>query len=88
VQKAGLSAQRPRPPVAGRCAGPSLYQLSGAFAEFERDCIRERVRAGMRNARYRVRPGLTPEKPQQRITLFTQPTEPLSLSTGKTGWAS
>jgi hypothetical protein len=24
---------------------------------------------------YRVRPRLTPEKPQQRITLFTQPTD-------------
>jgi DNA invertase Pin-like site-specific DNA recombinase len=29
--------------------------LSGAFAEFERDCIRERVRAGMRNARAKGR---------------------------------
>jgi len=28
-----------------------LYQSSGAFAEFERDCIRERVKAGLRNAR-------------------------------------
>ena len=28
-----------------------FYQLSGAFAEFERDCIRERVKAGLRNAR-------------------------------------
>ena len=31
--------------------GKLFYQLSGAFAEFERDCIRERVRAGLRNAR-------------------------------------
>ena len=31
--------------------GKLFYQLSGAFAEFERDCIRERVKAGMRNAR-------------------------------------
>jgi DNA invertase Pin-like site-specific DNA recombinase len=30
--------------------GKLFYQLSGAFAEFERDCIRERVRAGLRNA--------------------------------------
>src|SRR6266852_3074166 len=29
-----------------------------------------------------VRSCLTPEKPQQRITLFTQPTEPLAPSTG------
>jgi DNA invertase Pin-like site-specific DNA recombinase len=28
-----------------------LYQMLSAFAEFERDCIRERVRVGMRNAR-------------------------------------
>ena len=31
--------------------GKLLYQVLSAFAEFERDCIRERVRAGMRNAR-------------------------------------
>src|SRR6266436_5006354 len=31
---------------------------------------------------YRVHRRLTPEKPQQRIALFTQPTEPLPLSTG------
>jgi DNA invertase Pin-like site-specific DNA recombinase len=31
--------------------GKLFYQLSGAFAEFERDTIRERVRAGLRNAR-------------------------------------
>ena len=31
--------------------GKLFYQLSGAFAEFERDCIRERVRAGLRNAK-------------------------------------
>jgi DNA invertase Pin-like site-specific DNA recombinase len=31
--------------------GKLFYQLSGAFAEFERDCIRERVKAGLRNAR-------------------------------------
>jgi hypothetical protein len=31
---------------------------------------------------YRVYRRLTPEKPQQRIALFTQPTEPLPPSTG------
>ena len=31
--------------------GKLFYQLSGAFAEFERDCIRERVEAGLRNAK-------------------------------------
>jgi DNA invertase Pin-like site-specific DNA recombinase len=35
--------------------GKLFYQLSGAFAEFERDCIRERVKAGLRNARARGR---------------------------------
>jgi len=33
--------------------GKLFYQLSGALAEFERDCIRERVKAGLRNARAR-----------------------------------
>lgn len=31
--------------------GKLLYQMISAFAEFERDCIRERVKAGLRNAR-------------------------------------
>jgi DNA invertase Pin-like site-specific DNA recombinase len=31
--------------------GKLLYQVISAFAEFERDCIRERVMAGLRNAR-------------------------------------
>jgi len=35
--------------------GKLFYQLSGAFAEFERDCIRERVRAGLRNAKAKGR---------------------------------
>src|SRR5580658_7938604 len=34
----------------------------------------------------RVRPRLSPEKTQQRITLFTQTTEPLSSSTGIFTW--
>ncbi len=33
--------------------GKLMYQVISAFAEFERDCIRERVQAGMRNARTR-----------------------------------
>src|SRR5258707_2290724 len=33
-----------------------------------------------------VRSRLTPEKPQPRGTLFAQPTEPLSLSTGILAW--
>src|SRR6202166_2047032 len=33
-----------------------------------------------------MRPGLTPEKPQQRVTLFTHPPEPLSPSTGIFTW--
>ena len=33
--------------------GKLFYQLLGAFSEFERETIRERVKAGMRNARAR-----------------------------------
>ena len=33
--------------------GKLLYQMISAFAEFERDCIRERILGGMRNARAR-----------------------------------
>lgn len=36
--------------------GKLLYQVISAFAEFERDCIRERVMAGMRNAKAHGRP--------------------------------
>ena len=46
--------------------GKLLYQVLSAFAEFERDCIRERVRAGMRNARAKGRPIGRP--PQTRLT--------------------
>ncbi|MFQ5926779.1 MAG: recombinase family protein [Terriglobia bacterium] len=35
--------------------GKLLYQIISAFAEFERDCIRERVLAGLRNARAKGR---------------------------------
>jgi DNA invertase Pin-like site-specific DNA recombinase len=31
--------------------GKLLYQMLSAFSEFERDCISERVRSGLRNAR-------------------------------------
>ena len=34
-------------------SGRLFYQLLGAFAEFERETIRERVRSGMRNAKAR-----------------------------------
>jgi DNA invertase Pin-like site-specific DNA recombinase len=33
--------------------GTLFYQMIGAFAQFERECIRERVRSGMRNAKAR-----------------------------------
>src|SRR5208282_2304025 len=36
----------------------------------------------LRIATYRMRSRLTPEKAQQRIALFTQPTESLSSATG------
>jgi len=35
--------------------GKLLYQVISAFSEFERDCIRERVRAGLRNAKAKGR---------------------------------
>jgi len=35
--------------------GKLLYQIVASFAEFERDCIRERVRAGLRNAKAKGR---------------------------------
>jgi DNA invertase Pin-like site-specific DNA recombinase len=44
--------------------GKLLYQVLSAFAEFERDCIRERVRAGMRNARAKGRPIGRPPRTQ------------------------
>jgi DNA invertase Pin-like site-specific DNA recombinase len=53
--------------------GKLLYQVLSAFAEFERDCIRERVRAGMRNARAKGkrigRPPRTQLTPEDRKTI-------------------
>ncbi len=37
----------------GSSTGKLFYQLLGAFSEFERETIRERTRAGLRNARAR-----------------------------------
>jgi DNA invertase Pin-like site-specific DNA recombinase len=48
--------------------GKLLYQVISAFAEFERDCIRERVTAGIRNARAKGkclgRPRVTVDAPR------------------------
>ena len=53
--------------------GKLLYQVLSAFAEFERDCIRERVRAGMRNARAKGkrigRPPRTQLSPEDRKSI-------------------
>jgi DNA invertase Pin-like site-specific DNA recombinase len=43
--------------------GKLLFQIISAFAEFERDCIRERVMAGLRNARARGKKIGRPRKP-------------------------
>lgn len=44
-------------------SGRLMFQMVGAFAEFEREIIRERVRAGLRNARAKgKRLGRTPNK--------------------------
>jgi len=45
-------------------AGKLFYTLLGAFAEFERDTIRERVRAGLRHARAR---GKTLGRPRKAV---------------------
>jgi DNA invertase Pin-like site-specific DNA recombinase len=53
--------------------GKLLYQMLSAFAEFERDCIRERVRAGMRKARAKGkrigRPPRTQLSPEDRKSI-------------------
>ena len=43
--------------------GKLLFQIISAFAEFERDCIRERVMAGLRNARAKGKRIGRPRKP-------------------------
>lgn len=43
--------------------GKLLFQIISAFAEFERDCIRERVMAGLRNARVKGKHIGRPRKP-------------------------
>ena len=46
----------------GSAAGRLLYQMSGAFAEYERSLIQERVRAGLQAARARGRCGGRPRR--------------------------
>ena len=54
--------------------GKLMFHITGAFAEFERNIIRERTRAGLESARARGRKGgrpslITPEKIQMAKTL-------------------
>ena len=57
-------------------AGRMMMQMVGAFAEFEREMLRERTRAGLESARLegRVggrRPKLTEQQQKEIITLVT-----------------
>jgi DNA invertase Pin-like site-specific DNA recombinase len=49
--------------------GKLLYQMLSAFAEFERDCIRERVRSGLRNARAKGKRLGRPSKAVDAVTV-------------------
>jgi DNA invertase Pin-like site-specific DNA recombinase len=59
--------------------GKLISHVVSAFAEFERDCIRERVRAGMRNARARG-------KRIGRPTVFVDATQVARLRTQGASW--
>lgn len=55
-------------------AGKAMFQMMGIFAEFEREMIRERVRAGMargkaQGAKYGKPPKWTPEQREQALAL-------------------
>jgi len=58
----------------GSSGGKLVFHVFGALAEFERDLIRERTKAGLTAARARGRvggrPSLTPEKAQLAQTLY------------------
>jgi DNA invertase Pin-like site-specific DNA recombinase len=58
--------------------GKLLYQVISAFAEFERDCIRERVKAGLRNARAKGRRLGRPQVTLDASRIATLRTEGLS----------
>jgi DNA invertase Pin-like site-specific DNA recombinase len=57
----------------GTSGGKLVFHVFGALAEFERDLIRERTKAGLAAARARGRrggrPGLSPQKVRQLRTL-------------------
>jgi len=58
----------------GSSGGKLVFHFFGALAEFERDLIRERTKAGLAAARARGRvggrPGLSPEKIRLAQTLY------------------
>src|SRR3954447_12924690 len=62
----------------GSSGGKLIFHVFGALAEFERDLIRERTKAGLTAARARGRvggrPSLTPEKAQLAQTLYNDKT--------------
>ena len=62
--------------------GKLMFHITGAFAEFERNIIRERTRAGLESARARGRQGgrptlITPEKIQMAKTLHANTKLPI-----------
>lgn len=67
--------------------GKLLYQVISAFAEFERDCIRERVVAGLRNARAKGKRLGRPRVPVNATRIAVLRSQGLSWSeiTGETG---
>ena len=63
--------------------GKLMFHITGAFAEFEKNIIRERTRAGLESARARGKKGgrpslITPEKIQMAKTLHANTQLPIS----------
>lgn len=63
-------------------AGQMIFHVIGALAQFERDLIRERTRAGLESARARGRKGgrrfkLSPPKIKQLVALYESKTIPV-----------
>jgi hypothetical protein len=65
---------------------PDPQLASHGHARFPHTLLHQFAAVESLQLRCGMRSRLTPEKPQQRVTLFAQPTEPLSPSTGIFTW--
>jgi DNA invertase Pin-like site-specific DNA recombinase len=60
--------------------GRLIFQITGAFAEYERGIIRERIKAGLQRARRRASGSAGPRSPTTSTALYGHPWPPAPAS--------